>query len=135
MSERSSNLKKVRPQISSAKISELMSEDERFQNVTLRPIIKLQNELLLVVFQNYISKRKNTFYELTIEKRMHYVTHAIQKDLKLRNSMKGMVIGQFTIEEYQNYVNSSSALNKRMMNMVIKRIQDQIQYFEKTMLV
>jgi hypothetical protein len=135
MSERSSNLKKVRPQISSAKISELMSEDERFQNVTLRPIIKLQNELLLVVFQNYISKRKNTFYELTVEKRMHYVTHAIQKDLKLRNSMKGMVIGQFTIEEYQNYVNSSSALNKRMMNMVIKRIQDQIQYFEKTMLV
>ncbi len=135
MSERSSNLKKVRPQISSAKISELTSEDERFQNVTLRPIIKLQNELLLVVFQNYISKRKNTFYELTIEKRMHYVTHAIQKDLKLRNSMKGMVIGQFTIEEYQNYVNSSSALNKRMMNMVIKRIQDQIQYFEKTMLV
>ena len=49
--------------------------------------------------------------------------------------MKGMVIGQFTIEEYELYTRNSSALNKRMMNMVIKRIQDQIQFFENVVLV
>lgn len=135
MNERSANLQKIRPQISSATITEFTSEDERFQNLTLRPIIKLQNDLFMLVFQNYISKRKNAFYELNLEKRMNYITHAVQKDLKLRNSMKGMVIGHFTLEEYQQYIENSSALNKRMMNMVIKRIQDQIQYFEKAVLV
>ncbi len=135
MNERSHNLKKIRPQISSAKITDNMSANERFQNETLRPIIKLQNELFLCSFQNYISKRKNAFYELTLQKRLDYIAHAIQKDLKFRNSMKGMVVGQFTVPEYELYTRNSSALNKRMMNMVIKRIQDQIQFFERAVLV
>ena len=135
MNERSHSLQKIRPQILSAKVTDIMSDNERFQNQTLRPIIKLQNDLFLVVFQNYITKRKNLFYQLTIEKRMDYITHAIQKDLKLRNSLKGMLIGQFTLEEYDRYANNSSALNKRMLNMVIKRIQDQIQFFEEIVLV
>lgn len=135
MNERSHNLKKIRPQISSAKITDNISDDERFQNVTLRPIIKLQNDLFLFVFQNYIRKRKNAFYDLIPQKRVDYIAHAIQKDLKFRNSLKGMVIGQFTIEEYDQYTKNSSALNKRMMNMVVKRIQDQIQFFEKVALV
>lgn len=135
MNERSHSLQKIRPQILSAKITEIMSDEERFQNQTLRPVIKLQNELFLHVFKNYIAKRKNLFYQLTPEKRLDYVTHAIQKDLKLRNSLKGMVIGQFTIVEYETYLKSPSAVNKRMLNLVIKRIQDQIQFFEKAPLV
>jgi len=135
MNERSHSVQKIRPQILSAKVNDTMSNDERFQNQTLRPIIKLQNELFLHVFQNYIAKRKNLFFQLNLEKRMDYITHAIQKDLKLRNSLKGMIIGHFTVEEYEKYVSSSSSLNKRMMNMVIKRIQDQIQFFDRIVLV
>jgi hypothetical protein len=135
MSERSHNLEKIRPQISSAQITDNMSDDERFQNVSLRPIIKLQNDLFLVAFENYIVRRKNVFYELTIQKRLDYIVHAIQKDLKFRNSLKGMVIGQFTVEEYKHYLLNSSALNKRMMSMIIKRLQDQIQFFDKTVLI
>lgn len=135
MNERSHSLLKIRPELRSAKVTETMSDEERFQNQTLRPIIKLQNPLLLDVFQNYIKKRKNRFYELDSEKRMEYVTHAIQKDLKFRNSLKGMIIGHFTVEEYGHYIQNSSALNKRMMAMVIKRIQDQLQYFDQAVLV
>lgn len=135
MNQRTHSLQKIRPQILSAKVTDTMSDEERFQNQTLRPIIKFQNELFLHVFQNYITKRKNSFYQLTLEKRMDYVTHAIQKDLKLRNSLKGMVIGQFSIEEYELYIKNSSALNKRLLNMVIKRIQDQIQFFDGAALV
>jgi len=51
------------------------------------------------------------------------------KDQKFRNSVKGMIIGQFTVEEYQQYYRNSSALNKRMMNMVIERLKDQVQLF------
>ena len=135
MNDRSQKLIQIRPLIPSAKILPDMSPEERFQNETLRPIIKLQNDLLLASFQNYIVKTKNTFYELKLEKRMDYITNAIQKDIKFRNSLKGMVIGQFTLEEYDTYIQNSSALNKRMMNMVIKRLQDQIQFFEKVELV
>lgn len=135
MNERSQKLLQIRPEIPSAKILPNMSDDERFQNETLRPIIKLQNDLLLASFQNYIVKGKNSFYSLDIENRLNYITNAIQKDIKFRNSLKGMVIGQFTLEEYDVYIKNSSALNKRMMNMVIKRLQDQIQYFEKEVLV
>ena len=133
--DRTQKLQSIRPLIPSARIVPNMSDDERFQNLTLRPILKLQNDLFLASFLNYIKKMKNTFYELKLEKRLDYVTKAIQKDIKFRNSLKGMIIGQFTVDEYEIYIQNSSALNKRMMNMVIKRIQDQIQYFEKLELV
>lgn len=130
MSDRSNNLLAIRPIIPSAKLSEHMSRDEHFQNATLRPIIKLQNDLLLAAFANYIVKHKNSFHELMLQKRIDFIENAIQKDIKFRNALKGIVIGQFTVEEYQTYIANSSALNKRMMNMVIKRLQDQIQLFE-----
>ena len=135
MNDRSQKLLQIRPVIPSAKILPNMSDDERFQNETLRPIIKLQNDLLLASFQNYIVKGKNSFYSLSLENRLNYIMNAIQKDIKFRNSLKGMVIGQFTVEEYTVYIKNSSALNKRMMNMVIKRLQDQLQYFDQEVLV
>ena len=68
MNPRDINLMELRPEIPSARITENMSEDERFQNETLRPVAKLQNDLLLAVFRNYITKHKNKFYELKLEK-------------------------------------------------------------------
>jgi len=130
MNSRKTDLLNARPFIESALITSNMSDDERFQNQTLRPIIKLQNNLLVAVFKNYIRKYKNVFYDLSVDLKMHYVENAIQKDMKFRNSLKGMVIGQFTVEEYAIYIQNSSALNKRMMNLVIERLKDQIQLFE-----
>ena len=135
MSNRSQGLLQIRPQIISAKVNPNMSFDEQFQNRTLRPIIKLQNELLLAVFQNYITKHKNRFYELSLENRLVYLENAIQKDIKFRNSLKGIIIGQLTVEEYAIYIKNSSALNKRMMHMVIERLKNQIQVFEIQVLV
>lgn len=131
MSDRTQSLLRIRPEIPSALVHDGMSADEQFQNGTLRPIIKLQNDLFIAAFKNYIKKHKNAFHELTLDKRLQYVENAIQKDIKFRNSLKGMVIGQFTTTEYETYIQNSSALNKRMMNMVINRLKDQIQVFEE----
>ena len=127
MSTRSSDLLRIRPVLKNVKISPEMSADEYFQNNTLRPVIKLQNELLLAAFCNNATKHKGHFYELSPEKKMGYIENAIQKDIKFRNSLKGMIIGQFTVPEYETYIQNSSALNKRMMNMVIERLKDQLQ--------
>lgn len=130
MQDRDLHLLQIRPEISSAIVSENMRPDEKFQNKTLRPVIKLQNDLLLEAFRNYIQKHKNVFQSMTVDRKLLYIQNAIQKDIKFRNSLKGMVIGQFTIEEYQFYITNSSALNKRMMNLVKERIQDGIQLLD-----
>ncbi|MFT6370646.1 MAG: hypothetical protein ACJAUQ_001365 [Maribacter sp.] len=135
MNERSLKLLEMRPVIANAKILPNISEQERFQNQTLRPILKLQNDLLLASFQNYIVKAKNRFYELKKEARVDYISNAVQKDIKYRNSLKGIILGQFTLEEYEDYRRNSSALNKRMMSMAVKRLQDQMQYFEAATLL
>ncbi|MEZ7496771.1 glyoxalase [Leeuwenhoekiella aequorea] len=135
MKTRDTQLIDIRPEIPSAKINDQMSAEEHFQNATLRSIAKLQNDLLVEAFRNYITKHKNVYYNLTVEKRMAYIENAIQKDIKFRNSLKGMLIGQFTLDEYRTYIQNSSALNKRMMNLVRERIQSNIQLLEKEMAV
>ena len=131
MSTRSEKLLQQRPDIPSSKINDQMGSEEYFQNAVLRPILKPQNDLFISVFKNYIKKHKNVFYELSIEKKQRYVEHAIQKDIKFRNSLKGMIIGMFTVEEYETYTLNSSALNKRMMNLLIVRLKDQLLLFDR----
>lgn len=135
MDTRTKDLLRIRPEIPNALVYEEMSSDERFQNVTIRPVIKLQRDLLVAAFKNYANKHKGVFYTLTLEKRMEYIENAIQKDIKFRNSLKGMIIGQFTVEEYLAYIENSSALNKRMMNMVVETIKDRIQLLDVSMAV
>ena len=131
MNDRPNDLRRIRPQIKKTKAFSTMRPEERFQNSTLRPILKLQNTLFLVVFSNYIEKRKGVFYSLNLEKRLSYIENSLIKDQKFRNSVKGMVLGQFTVAEYKHYMLNSSALNKRMMQMVIERLKDQVQLFEE----
>lgn len=106
------------------------SSDEKFQNQTLRPILKLQNDLFIEVFKNHIGKHKNDFYLYSLEKKLLFIENAIQKDIKFRNALKGIVIGLFTLDEYATYIQNSSSLNKRMMNMLIERLKSQVQLFE-----
>jgi len=103
------------------------SSEEIFQNQTLRPILKIQNDLFLVVFKNYITKQKVDFSSFSPEKKMQFIENAIQRDVKFRNSLKGMIIGFFTLLEYEEYILNSSNLNKRMMNLLIERLKNQIQ--------
>ena len=106
--------------------------EEKFQNETLRPILKWQNELLLEVFRNYASKQKGVFFSLSPEKKEAYIENVIQKDIKLRNTIKGIVIGLFSLEEFQDYIKNSSNLNKRMMNLLIERLKSQVMLIDNS---
>lgn len=111
-------------------INSQSSADEFFQNETLRPILKLQNDLFLDVFRNYITKSKTEFYKFSVEKKLQFIENSIQRDIKFRNSLKGIVIGLFTIDEYSRYIENSSSLNKRMMSLLIERLKNQVLLFE-----
>jgi hypothetical protein len=103
------------------------SEEEVFQNVTLRPILKLQNDLIVLVFQNYVNQIKLPFKDFTVEKKMSSIATIISKDIQLQNTLKGIVIGLFTTEEYHYYSKTISNSNKRIKAMLIERLQSQLQ--------
>ena len=130
MNGRHNDLLKIRPKIKKVKDLPNMSNDERFQNETIRPILKLQNSLFILVFKNYIEKRKRVFYDLSLDEKMIYIESSIVKDQSFHNSLKGIIIGHFTVAEYRQYILHFSSLNKRMMNMLIKRLQNQIEVFD-----
>jgi hypothetical protein len=128
MNDRPNDIIKIRPVLNLKKSSQI-TDEESFQNDTLRPIIKLQSPVLIETYRNYIIKYKNVFYELSNEKKLDYIENSINKNQKFRNLLKGMIIGLFTIEEYHIYKKNSSSLNKRMMNIILKRLQDNLQIF------
>lgn len=109
------------------KIDTHSSVEEEFQNKTLRPILKLQNELILQLFINYLSQNKIHFHDLSLDKKMNTIENAIAKDSQLQNTYKGLIIALFTIEEYHLYSTVSSGLNKRIRSMLIERIKSQLQ--------
>lgn len=130
MNDRPNDLLRIRPEIKKTEQFDSMSFEERFQNQTLRPILKLQNPLLVAVFQQYIEKRKGVFYGLSIAKKLAYIENSLIKDQMFNNTVKGLVIGLFTLKEYEEYITQASALNKRMMSMLVERLKDQVQVFE-----
>lgn len=96
--------------------------EEHFQQTTLRPILKLQNTLLLAYFNHKTAASKIPGEE---KERLLFVENTIRKDAVLRNQLIGLVFGLFTEEEFAFYLQHASSLNKRIAQLIIKRIQDQ----------
>lgn len=113
---------KSRPQIPAINYTAVSSEEESFQNQTIRPIIKMQHSLLIAHFKHYMFSKKCVFDKLSDEKKLDFIQNCLRKDLKFRNSMIGFIIGHFTLDEYQLYTTMASEINKRIVNMIIERI-------------
>lgn len=99
---------------------------EIFQNQTLRPILKLQNDLYLSLFTNYALRQKADFSSLSTFKKQMFIEQSLQKDAVLKNTFIGMTVGMFTLEELEVYQSDSKVFNKRIITMLIKRIQGQM---------
>jgi hypothetical protein len=107
-------------------LQEANSPSEIFQNKTLRPIIKFQNELLLSVFRAYLAKRKDAFYKGSDQEKRIYIENAVKKDMKFKHYLEGLISGHFTSLEYEDFLVNEEELTKRMINLVIQRLQSQL---------
>ncbi len=125
--ERDEFLKNYRGKVL-GEVAENTTVGEIFQNQILRPILKLQNELFLEVFKKYFDSNKRNLLTLGTDKIIVEITNAVQTDTKFRNLLIGIVVGLFTVDEYNQYVKDSSALNKRITSMITDRICSQLQY-------
>ncbi len=98
---------------------------EQFQNQTLRPVLKLQNDLLLDTFRDYCHKRKDTFARLPRPERLVWIEQALQTDQKFKNRLVGYIIGHFTTGEWQAFRADEAELTRRLVSMLIQRLQHQ----------
>ena len=123
--DRDQELISLRPSIPVLVEEGVTSFTEQFQNKSLRPILKLQNELLLQLFRNYAIKRKGAFFAVPAAQKEAYIEKSLQRDLRFRSLMQGIIIGQFTLEELAAYEQEESELSRRMIKMMIQRIHSQ----------
>lgn len=124
MPSRDPAIKALRPAIPVVNNQETRPE-EIFQNNTLRPVLKLQNELLLTIFKQYAHKRKGVFFTLNPPKQLEYIDHSIRTDQKFKNLMLGTIIGHFTLQEWEEYLQHESELRRRITDLIIQRLQSQ----------
>ena len=104
---------------------------ENFQNQTLRPILKQQNELLLAVFKQYISVRKGAFYKISETEQLEYISHSVKRDMKFKHYLEGIISGHFTLEEYRLFLENEEELTKRLINLLVQRLQSQLRLLTK----
>ena len=106
-------------------ISSIIPE-ENFQNKTLRPILKLQNDIIVPFFIAFCKKQKTSIDSFRKEDFFNNVFTFIKKNTVLRNQLIGLVLGQFTTEELAMYLEKDTAYNKRILQMVAQRIVDNL---------
>ena len=95
---------------------------EQFQNQTLRPILKLQHEIIIEYFNYHIKQRKLPFETLSRAKKSSFIIQTIQKDLLLKNQLLGIIIGHFTLPELHFYHAHESELSRRLRDLLTQRI-------------
>ena len=115
--------KKVRPVLKNL-INLNTSDLERFQNEVIRPIIKMQNNLLNVFFKNYIRNRKIEFIGLNSEDQENKIKTILTKDINFKNILIGSIVGHFDENEIEIYLKSTSELNKRIIQIIKQRLLD-----------
>ena len=128
MQDRTFLLLAIRPNLNSLDKDLNTKEIETFQNDVLRPILKFQNDLLLQIFIDYVKQYKGVFFKLSNHEKMSYIQEALSSNQRLRSLILGTIVGLFTLEDYSYYRLNLSELNKRIVALVIKRLQSQLEF-------
>ena len=97
---------------------------ETFQNVTLRPIIKMQHDLILALFQSYVQKKKIVFGSLENQSAKDKIKSIFEKDINFKHLIMGIIIGHFSAEEFDRYNLNTAEFHKRIIQITVQRIQD-----------
>ena len=116
---------KLRPVLKNL-INSNTSDLERFQNEVIRPIIKMQNNLLVAFFNNYIRNRKIEFNKFEAEFQKNKINTILTKDVNFKNILIGSIIGHLNENEIKIYLKSKSELNKRIIQMLKQRLKDNL---------
>ena len=119
-------MEKVRPKLPDALTEGELKEEELFQNMVLRPVIKMQHDLLIMRVKSHFISKRVLFNVMDNKKRTEAIIQAFQNDHNLKKEIQGMIIGQLTVLEFQQYLKIERSLNKRIVQMVRNRMIDSL---------
>jgi hypothetical protein len=120
------NPDKTRPALPEEILDGIVSSAEDFQNRVLRPVIKMQNDLLLAHLKAKLKAMKVEWGRLTPLQQRAILSGLFTKDQSFKHEIIGMVIGQFTISEYTAYLKNQKELNRRITQMTLERCSDNV---------
>ncbi len=128
MKDRQHHLKSILPVIEGNKPTD--SPSEAFQNETLRPILKFQNELIIKYFEHFIAENKIDFAALKYSHKITKVHDLFKTNIQFKQFYMGFIVGFFTETDFDFYVQHKKELNKRIIAMLIERICSQIEVIQ-----
>lgn len=98
--------------------------EEFFQNTSLRPILKLQHNALITLFENYVLKCKKTLDPPHNEEKINYLIHELSfTNRNFVHTLTGMVVGMMTQDELATYLSNEGAFRRRITTMAKERIK------------
>lgn len=115
---------KQRPELPKTLLDNVRTEAEDFQNRVLRPIIKMQSDLLIAHVNSTLESLSVQFSTLTKDEKTQYLTQLFMKDIAFKREVIGMILGHLTLDEYRTYTSLTKELNRRIVQIVRQRIVD-----------
>lgn len=100
------------------------TELEQFQNKFLRGILKYQHNHLKAFVEDCCLQVNPGFMDLNGNKRKQFLTQQIQNNQPMRNQCLGLIVGFLEEKEFLWYLKNRSDCNKRILQMVLKRLVD-----------
>lgn len=116
----------IRPEIPNLLKLPNKSDDEVFQNSVLRPILKLQHDLLVEIFKNACNDKKVSFEGLSKDQMVEKAISFMKLDKDLKQDFRAVVFGQFTVDEFGFYKKNKKEVNKRILQMARERVVSQL---------
>ena len=102
---------------------------EHFQHKTLRPILKFLNETLNKLSLNFTLNLNPDFLHLNPLEQEKQIVSILKKEQVLKNKLVGVVVGLFTQEEVDFYLNNYLKIDERIQQMIQERIRTQFMNF------
>ena len=120
---RTNALLQIRPSINTENNTD-STEAESFQNKILRPILKLQHELLCYTFLNTPSVIKQNFILKHEDQKKKYIVECLKSNHKLKSQIVQSIVSLMTIEELAQYYSNKHEYQKRIISMATYRLID-----------
>ncbi|WP_303310084.1 hypothetical protein [Hymenobacter sp. BT730] len=115
----------LRPSIAGIPIATPAQTVGEFLHLALRPILKLQNELLLQTVADFIQDHHIPLAAQSLVEKQNTVAELLTRNTKLRYTVIGLVLAMFTSTEMAFYRQHRPELNRRLLELATRRVQDQ----------
>ena len=115
----------LRPIIAAALPDGPTSSVADFLHRTLRPVLKLQNQRILATVADFLHDHHVLFRAASVAEQQRLLAELLSRNTKLRYTLVGQVSGMFTSEEMAFYRLHRPEINRRLLELAIRRAQDQ----------